>query len=76
MPGNIVMNTIQGMPYAIVDWTEPIATDNSRMIPTITSSHLQPARFGIGYTTIVYNATDSFGNIATSVFTISVVGKQ
>ena len=75
MPGNMMMNTIQGMPYAIVEWKEPNATDNSGLIPNIKSSHLQPAEFVIGNTTVVYNATDSFGNTATNVFTVAVIGK-
>ena len=76
IPGNIMMNTIQGMPYAIVDWIEPTATDNSGLIPNIKSSHLPPAKFGIGNTNVVYNATDSFGNTAKSIFTVSVIGKS
>ena len=57
-----------------VPWTEPTATDNSGMVPTVTQSHQPGDSFNVGTTTVTYTFTDLAGNQAQCSFTI-IVGK-
>ena len=59
---------------AVVNWTEPVATDNSRLSPKVTTNYHSPQRFGEGAHVIVYNAMDQSGNKATCTFTVVVTG--
>jgi HYR domain/Ricin-type beta-trefoil lectin domain-like/Secretion system C-terminal sorting domain len=55
-----------------VQWPTPIAQDNC-MTPTVVGSHTSGACFPVGNTPVTYTATDTKGNAATCLFTISVV---
>lgn len=57
---------------ALVNWTEPVATDNSGVTPTVTSNHHSPKRFNEGSHLIIYTAVDLSGNSVTCSFTINV----
>ena len=57
-----------------VPWTEPTATDNSGMVPTVTQSHQPGDSFNVGTTTVSYTFTDLAGNQAQCSFTV-IVGK-
>lgn len=61
---------------AQVNWTEPIATDNSGVLPTVTSNYHPPKIIGQGSHVITYTAVDQSGNQATCSFTIHVIGKN
>ena len=58
---NITGYTSNGEDTAVVDWTEPSATDNSG-VQTLTSSHSPGSVFPVGKTVIQYTSTDSSGN--------------
>ena len=59
---------------AVVNWTEPVATDNSGLSPIVTTNYHSPQRFGKGAHVIVYTAMDQSGNKATCAFTVVVTG--
>lgn len=59
---------------ALVNWTEPVATDNSGLSPKVTTNYHSPQRFGEGAHVIGYNAMDQSGNKATCTFTVVVTG--
>ena len=59
---------------AVVNWTEPVATDNSLLSPKVTTNYHSPQRFGEGAHVIIYNAMDQSGNKATCTFTVVVTG--
>ena len=59
---------------AVVNWTEPVATDNSGLSPKVTTNYHSPQRFGEGAHVIIYNAMDQSGNKATCTFTVVVTG--
>ena len=58
----------------VVNWTEPVATDNSGLSPKVTANYHSPQRFGEGAHLIVYNAMDQSGNKATCTFAVVVTG--
>ena len=57
-----------------MNWTEPVATDNSGVAPTVTSNYQSPQRFSQGTHDITYFAVDQSGNKATCTFTVKVAG--
>ena len=60
------------MTSRIVTWTEPTATDNSGMTPTVTQSHQPGDSFPIRTTQVAYTFTDMAGNIAVCTFTVTI----
>ena len=58
-----------------VPWTEPTATDNSGMTPTVTQSHQPGDSFPVGTTQVTYSFTDMAGNQATCTFSV-IIGKS
>ena len=75
-PTNQSLETGLGLPTAVVNWTNPKATDNSRTKPTVTCNVESGSKFGIGETEVLCQAIDPAGNRATCVFTIKIVGKM
>ena len=73
IPDDIFQNTDNGLPTAIVDWIEPIATDNSG-IQTLTSTHSPGSSFDIGVTIVSYTSVDSVGHDTTKTFSVTVEG--
>ncbi|TYA55270.1 HYR domain-containing protein, partial [Formosa maritima] len=60
---------------ALVNFTEPIGTDNCSIESTILTSSLGSGDiFPIGDTLVTYETTDTSGNMAQCSFTVSVVG--
>ena len=55
----------------VATWTEPTATDNSGVAPTVTQSHQPGESFNVGTTEVTYTFTDMAGNEAMCLFTIS-----
>ena len=55
----------------IVTWTEPTATDNSGMTPTVTQSHQPGDMFPVGTTQVLYTFSDAAGNEAICSFAIA-----
>ena len=52
-------------------WPEPYATDNCGLA-SLESSLTNPSKFPVGFTEVVYTATDSCGNTSTCSFTVEV----
>ena len=61
-----------GTTSTIVTWTEPSATDDSGVAPTVVVSHRSGSSFPIGTTQVAYIFRDDAGNEATCTF--SVIG--
>lgn len=59
---------------AEVNWTEPLATDNSGFTPRVTSNYQPPQRLSQGIHVIIYTAEDQSMNKATCSFTVKVTG--
>ena len=73
MPSDISVYTDPGLPSAVVNWTEPTASDNSGSV-TLTYDWPSGSAFPIGSTNVTYTATDAAGNQITSTFTVTVTG--
>ena len=73
IPANITQNTDIGLATAVVNWTEPTASDNSGLV-NLTSSHVSGDMFPIGVTVVTYTAIDDASNIATESFSITIEG--
>ena len=58
---------------ALVNWTNPVATDNSGLTPKVTSNFQSPQNFSQGDHVITYTAVDQSGNKATCRFTVKVI---
>ena len=61
-----------GRTSGTLTWTEPTATDNSGMVPTVTQTHRLGDSFNVGTTTVTYTFTDITGNQAQCSFTVTV----
>ena len=75
-PNNRSLETIFGQPYAVVNWPDPEATDNSKQNLTITCEAESGSQFRIGETEVICQAMDAAGNQATCVFTIKIKGNR
>ena len=75
-PTNQSLETGLGLPTAVVNWTNPKVTDNSKTKPTVTCSVESGSKFEIGETEVICQAIDPAGNRATCVFTINIEGKM
>ena len=59
----------------MVVWTYPVATDNSKLTPTVTCNAQNGSQFEIGETEVMCQAVDQGGNHATCSFIIEVLGE-
>ena len=76
-PGSpLVAYAEQDMFTALVNWSEPVATDNSGVAPTVTSNYQSPQRFSQGTHVITNTAVDQSGNNATCKFQVQVLGNE
>ena len=55
-----------------VPWTEPTATDNSGMTPTVTQSHQPGESFPVGTNQVTYIFADMAGNQAICSFSVTI----
>ena len=68
-----ITNTIPfGTTSLSVTWTEPTATDNTGVMPSVTQSHQSGDEFSVGATNVTYTFTDEAGNEAMCVFTVTI----
>ena len=75
-PTNQTLETNFGQPTAVVNWTNPEVTDNSRQNLTVTCRVESGSKFEIGDTEVTCQAIDPAGNNATCVFTVKIEGKK
>ena len=86
-PKNIHVETNRSMPTASVQWNEPVAKDNSKVIPKKTIRMILPSldkqliqklkiphKFKIGKTTVEYTFTDEVGKRSSCSFDVVVAG--
>ena len=74
-PSNQSLEIDLGKATAVVNWTIPNATDNSRQLPSVACDAESGSLFGIGETEVICEAVDFAGNHATCVFTVNIQGK-
>lgn len=70
-PANITTSLSSGSCTKQVDWIEPTASDNCGTV-TLTPSIARNSFFPLGPTTVIYTATDRYGNISTCSFVVQV----
>ena len=65
-----------GMAYRMVSWTDPLATDNTGVAPTIVCTPPSGSVFMISTQDVICTATDAAGNQATPncIFEVAVTG--
>ncbi|XP_078342994.1 LOW QUALITY PROTEIN: sushi repeat-containing protein SRPX2-like [Oculina patagonica] len=69
----LIVYAERGLFSALVNWTEPVATDNSGFQPVVTSNYQPLQRLSQGTHVITYTAVDQSGNKATCSFAIEVI---
>jgi CUB/sushi domain-containing protein len=57
---------------ALIEWDEPVFSDNSGVAPRVERSHENPSRLALGDTIVTYTAYDEAGNNNTCIITIRV----
>jgi Ca2+-binding RTX toxin-like protein len=74
VPGDIVVETLPGMPTATVVYETPTATDNVGVVsgPTLSAGLASGAAFPVGTTTVTWSATDAAGNTGQASFDVTV----
>ncbi|WP_372993977.1 tandem-95 repeat protein, partial [Sulfitobacter sp.] len=73
-PANITVTNIEGLDYAIVNYSEITTTDNCGATVERTTGFASGEQFPVGTTTVTHVATDSGGNIVSCSFTVLVKG--
>ena len=74
-PTNQTLETDLNKSTALVVWTDLVATDNSKITPTVACNAQNGSQFEIGETEVMCQAVDQAGNLATCSFIIDVVGE-
>lgn len=75
-PNNISQNTSINNCTATVSWTSPVPSDNCSSSSVSNLTHSPGSTFNAGITTVVYTATDTWGNTASCSFTVTVTDVQ
>ena len=73
LPNNMSVSSNAGQAFAMVNWREPNATDNSGVV-TVSSSIKPGSRFYIGSTNVTYTAADPSSNEDKYSFIVTVTG--
>jgi hypothetical protein len=71
-PADSSQSNDAGLCTAVVNYTDPTATDNCPGTPTVSCSPASGSTFDLGPTTVTCTATDAAGNTSTSTFTVTV----
>ena len=74
-PPNITKKVVPGQSTSVVNWSKARVTDNSNKNPSVICNIEPGARFNIGLTVVVCEATDGSGNKANCSFYIKIIGK-
>jgi gliding motility-associated-like protein len=70
-PANITISASSTSCGAIVNWVEPVISDNCPAV-SVVASHAPGSTFNVGNTAVTYTATDASGNTSTCTFNITV----
>ena len=74
-PSDIAIDNVTTAEFR-VNWQEPTVTDNSGVLPSVTSNRQSGVRFVVPSSTeVLYTATDASGNEATCSFRITLKRK-
>ena len=60
----------------MVEWSDPVANDNSGTNPIVTCNVNSGDRLSTGTSKVMCEARDESGNQATCFFTVQIVGKN
>ncbi|MEC9475411.1 MAG: HYR domain-containing protein [Planctomycetota bacterium] len=71
MPADLFLENDPGSCGAVVNWDEPLATDNCAGV-TLNGDHSSGDFYSLGTTTVIYMAIDSSGNMLMDMFTVTV----
>ena len=74
-PNAVVAYVAGGVTSTRVTWPPATATDNSGQQPSLTSNPALNSIFTLGFSTVMYTATDQSGNRATCTFPVNVIGE-
>ena len=74
-PDDKQVTAAAGANSAFVSWTEPTASDNSGITPTVTRTHVPNSRFFLGTTLVTYTFTDRSDNTAVCSFEVTISRK-
>ncbi|XP_033625680.1 serine-rich adhesin for platelets-like [Asterias rubens] len=72
-PNAVVAYVAGGVTSTRVTWPPATATDNSGQQPSLTSNPALNSIFTLGFSTVMYTATDQSGNRATCTFPVNVI---
>nr|XP_054774514.1 uncharacterized protein LOC129282664 [Lytechinus pictus] len=70
-PSNMVVNANPKETFRSINWTEPVARDNSE-VARVTSTHRNGSLFALGTTHVRYTAEDYSGNTGTCSFFVTL----
>lgn len=73
-PSDIRQYADKGKNYTTINWLPVVATDNSGLVPTVTSSGVKNIYYQ-GKQEVIYNASDAAGNYRICRFHVTVEGK-
>ena len=73
-PTNRTQGTDAGLPTAVVEWSGPMATDNSEEAVNVSCSPTSGSNFIMGPKEVTCSAVDSSGNTATCRFYVNITG--
>jgi len=69
-PEDIFINSYA--PFGFANWPGPDVSDDCEEFPSLTSNYLSGSEFPLGTTTVIYTATDGFGNESTCSFDVVI----
>lgn len=75
MPASVAIPTEQDKNYAVLTWTEPVASDNVGVV-TFESNYPSGYKFPVGATTVTYTADDAAGNHTAKDFVVTFFDDQ
>ena len=74
-PPNQTLKTDFSKPTAVVVWTDPVSTDNSKLAPIVTCDKENGSQFEIGETEVMCQAFDQAGNRKSCSFIVNNLGE-
>ena len=75
-PNNMVFYAPECSSSALINWIEPVATDNSGHVSISYPAIRPPVKLSIGLYNVLYSASDNSGNRANCTFIVQVASKS